>query len=108
MNEDLVDKGIGIAVKIASLPTAVILVIVCGCMGYYIYKKMKLDKEDSENWRKTREEGVRAEEHQTEVLRQLVDVTAANTTMLNSHSGEIREIRTILNERLPGGRNGTA
>lgn len=95
MNDpQIIDGVFKTADRLGSLPTATILALLCISMGYYIYKKMKLDKADSENWRLTREEAVRAEEHQTEALNKLVDVTAMNAS-------EIKEMRIILNERLP-------
>ena len=91
---DSLNKFIASFDKIGALSSSAILAMICAALGYRTYKKDKDDKTDSENWRKTREDAVKAEIAQTDGVNRMAD----NLAILSAH---IARLVTLIEERIP-------
>ena len=88
------DKIIKSAEQLGALPTSSVFALVCVYLGWILKKKTEQDAINSENWRRTREDGIQVEAEQTEVLKRLAD----GQMMMKS---DVSTIKTVLDERLP-------
>lgn len=89
------------AQQLGSLPSSALMALIVMAQSYYIYNKYKGDREDSENWRKTREEAVRAEMSQTDAIAKVADNVSALASAHNSLSSQVQTLYTLIDERVP-------
>lgn len=104
MNEigiEYVDKIVNGAERIGALSAPAIMAIIIIAMAYYIYKGQKDARTNSENWRQTRENQIRAEEHQTGTMQELVKSQVMVVDGMNSISTQIKTLSVMIDERIP-------
>lgn len=98
---EFLNLWIDAAGKIANLGTTGILIAYLIYKEWMSYKKQDTDSKQSENWRVTREDAVRAEEQQTNALM----ATASQVSILgDSHNRLVERMEhlvTIVEERMP-------
>ena len=98
---EYIDKIISGAERLGSLSAATIFALATIAQALYIYKKSRLDAEETIKRLQMWEGNIRAEEHQTEAIKKLVESIVIISNNQTAQAIDLREIRTILNERLP-------
>lgn len=91
------DKLIDSAQKLGGLSASAILAIICMAMGYYLWKKLKQEEE----WSRTHESSVHAEEKQTEAINRMAESLMMLRDAHNTTTTQLGHLTTILDERLP-------
>lgn len=87
--------------QIGSLSTAAVFAMVAAAEGYYIFRKEQDLKLDSERWRIMREEAVRAEVAQTELISRMTDTIAGLAAAHNILVAQVQRVVTLVEERIP-------
>lgn len=98
---DSIDKLIGSLEKLGAISMAAFRTLIEIGMGYYIWINYKERKESNDNWRLTRENQIKAEEHQTTTMNDLVKSQVMVVDSLNNLLGHVKTLSIQIDERIP-------